>query len=349
MWAFAVVFAVAFTLGLLLTPWSGRLGQRLGVVAAPGGRRQHAGRISRLGGIGLYLPFVAAVASLELLPAAWVPASLDPKEGTRLLGLLLGSTLAFVVGLLDDRWEFPPLPQHALQVACSFIAIATLIFIERVMNPFTNTLLVFPWPVVGALTVFWVMGMMNTVNFLDGLDGLAGGVAAIICAILTLHMVREGQLSVALLPLALLGATLAFLPYNFHPARVFMGSSGAYFLGFALAALGIMAGARMATMLLMLLVPILDVAWVMAERWRAGGRTGQADRRHLHYRLLDLGLSTRQVVSLYYALCGSFGLVALLVSSRLFKLGALAVLGLGALALLWWVSRRGGDGSAAEE
>ncbi|MGQ9585778.1 MAG: glycosyltransferase family 4 protein [Anaerolineae bacterium] len=337
--AFVWAFGVALALSLILTPLCARLGRRLGVVAYPGGRRKHVGAVSRLGGTGLYLPFVAAILSLRLLPPSWLPPSLDPKETTRLAGLVLGSTVAFLFGLTDDRREFRPLPQYAAQLACACIAIATLIFIERVMNPFTDQLLIFPWYVTAGLTIFWVMGMMNTVNFLDGLDGLAAGVGAIVCTVLTAHMIREGQWSVALLPLALLGATLGFLPFNFHPARVFMGSNGSYFLGFALAGLGIIAGARMATMLLMLLVPILDVAWLIWQRWRAGTSPGTPDRRHLHYRLLDLGLSQRQIVLGYWVLCGAFGLFALLVSSRLYKLIALAGLGLVTLAVLWWVSR----------
>jgi len=339
MLAFACAFLVALGLSLLLTPLGAWLGTRLGLVAHPGGRRRHARAISLLGGIGLYVPFVAAILVLQFLPKSWLPPSLDPKESIRLAGLLLGSTVAFLFGLADDRYEFSSLPQYAAQFACALIALASLIFIERVMNPFTDELWIFPWYVTAGLTIFWFMGMMNTVNFLDGLDGLAAGVGAIVCAILTVHMVREGQLSVALLPLALLGATLGFLPFNFHPARVFMGSNGAFFLGFALASLGIIAGARMATMLLMLLIPILDVAWLIWQRWRAGTSPGTADRRHLHFRLLDRGLSQRQIVLGYYVLCGAFGLFALLVSSRLYKLLALGGLGLITLAVLWWVSR----------
>ena len=120
------------------------------------------------------------------------------------------------------------------------------------------------------------MGMINTVNWLDGLDGLAAGVSAIVAAFLAIHMIREGQLSVALLPLALLGATLGFLPYNFNPAKIFMGSSGSYFLGWALAALGIMGGAKVATVLLAMGLPIMDVAWLIYHRWKRGDKRNQS-------------------------------------------------------------------------
>jgi len=225
----------------------------------------------------------------------------------------------------------------------ALIAIATLVFIERVMNPFTDRLAIFPWYVTAPITIVWITGMINTVNFLDGLDGLAAGVAAIVAAVLFVHMLRVGQYSVSLLPLALLGSTLGFLPYNYHPAKVFMGSTGSFFLGYTVATLSIVAGARMATVLLVLAIPILDVAWLILVRLRRGRSVGQADRRHLHYRLLDLGFSQRQVVAAYCMLSAAFGVLALLISSRLFKLVALLALGLIAALVLAAVSRLGED------
>ncbi len=177
------------------------------------------------------------------------------------------------------------------------------------------------------LTIFWFMGMINTVNWLDGLDGLAAGVSAIVAAFLAIHMIREGQFSVALLPVALLGATLGFLPFNFNPARVFMGSSGSYFLGWALAALGIIGGAKVATVLLVMGLPILDVAWLIYNRWRRGGQPGVGGRDHLHYRLLDIGFTQRQIVLGYYAFCATVRRCWRLgLENRLFKLVALLVL-----------------------
>jgi UDP-GlcNAc:undecaprenyl-phosphate GlcNAc-1-phosphate transferase len=180
--------------------------------------------------------------------------------------------------------------------------------------------------------------MINTINFLDGLDGLVAGVGAIVSAVLAVHMLREGQYSVALLPLALLGATLGFLPFNFYPAKIFLGS-GSLILGYAIATLGIAAGAKLALLLLVLSIPIVDVAWLIISRLRAGESIGQADRRHLHFRLLDLGLSQRQVVLLYYAYCVLLGTSALLIDSRLLKLITLVALGLATLGMLAWLAR----------
>ena len=333
-WPFALVFGVGLVLALLGTPLAAAWGRRRGLVDQPGPRRWHKGVIPRTGGIALFVAFMAAAMLAQWLP---VPRQ-DPKELTRFLGIALGMTFLFVVGYLDDRYELRPGPQYLAQAVSGLIAIAFVVFIERVMNPFTNTLTIFPYWFIVAFTLVWIMGMINTFNFLDGLDGLAAGVGAIVSLFLGIHMLREGQYSVALLPLALLGATLGFLPFNVYPAKIFLGS-GAMTLGYAIATLGIAAGAKLALLLLVLAIPIVDVAWLIVSRLRTRQSIGQADRRHLHYRLLDLGLSQRQVVLLYYTYCIALGTAALLINSRLMKLVALIVLGLGTLALLALLAR----------
>ncbi len=333
-WPFAAVFGVALVVALIGAPVAAAVGRRLGLVDKPDPRRWHQGSIPRTGGIALFVAFMIAAVLAQWLP---VPR-LDPKELTRFLGIVLGMSFLFVVGLVDDWRELPPGPQYMVQALSGLIAIAFLVFIERVMNPFTNQLTVFPMVLTVMITLAWVMGMINTVNLLDGVDGLAAGVGAIVSAVLAIHMVREGQYSVALLPLALLGATLGFLPYNYYPARVFLGS-GSWVLGYAIATLGIAAGAKMALVLLVLSIPIVDVAWLIVSRLRAGQPIGQADRRHLHYRLLDLGLSPRQVVILYYAYCATLGAAALLIGSRLLKLVTLLAMGIITLILLGWLAR----------
>ncbi len=344
--AFALVFAASFLVSLALTPLAGRLGLRLGIADVPGGRRKHVGRVSRLGGVALFAAFMTGILVMHLLPEGVRPATNDPNEATRLLGVLLGSVFVFAAGIWDDARELPSWPQFVVQAAAAGIAMLFLIFIEVVNNPLTNRQIWFPWYITVPLTLFWIMGAMNTVNFLDGLDGLAAGVTAIAALVLTVHMVREGQHSVALLPLALLGSTLGFLPYNFHPARVFMGSGGSYFLGFALGTLSIVAGGKVATLLLVLGIPIMDVAWQMVSRIRRGQPIGQGDRGHLHFRLADMGWSQRRIVLAYYAFCALFGGMALLISTRLYKLIALVALAGLVAGVFVWASRRGGAAGA---
>jgi UDP-GlcNAc:undecaprenyl-phosphate/decaprenyl-phosphate GlcNAc-1-phosphate transferase len=334
-WPFVAVLVTALIVALVSTPLAARWGRRHGIVDEPGPRRRHQGSVPRTGGIALFAAFMVGMILSQWLP---VPRQ-DPNELLRFVGITTGATLLFVVGLIDDRFELRPGPQYLAQALAGIVAILCLVFIERVMNPFTDEVQVFPYPLVVAFTLVWIMGMVNTINFLDGVDGLAAGVGAIVSAVLSIHMLREGQYSVALLPLALLGATLGFLPFNFPPARIFLGS-GSWVLGYAIATLGIAAGAKLALLLLVLGIPIVDVAWLIVSRLRAGQSIGQADRRHLHFRLLDAGLSGRQVALLYYAYSILLGAAALFIASRMAKLITLIALGLGTLILLAWLARR---------
>jgi UDP-GlcNAc:undecaprenyl-phosphate GlcNAc-1-phosphate transferase len=337
-WAvYGGVFAVAFAVTWLLTPVAGALSRRLGLVDLPGGRRQHQGAIPRLGGVAIYAGFM--VATLLTLPM--LSSHYQPGDWVRLTGLLLGCAVAFVGGLLDDHRQFGPWPQLAVLFIASAIAIRYWVFIEIVRSPFGDQSIQFPLAATIVLTFLWLAGMTTTVNWLDGLDGLATGVSAIAMLVFFVHMLRMGQQGVALLPLALLGAALGFLPRNTHPARIFLGSSGAYFLGFAVGALALIGVARTGTALLVLGVPILDVAWQIFDRMRHGRSPGSGDRGHLHFRLLDLGLPQRRIVLLYYALSATLGGLALLMPPPLYKLLALVALGLIVTAVLVALTRLG--------
>jgi len=337
-----IVFLVSWLTALTVAPLSARLGRCWAIVDCPGGRRAHAGVVPRTGGIALFAAFIAGSA-LALI--AWPP--INPEDVRRLAAVVGGTALVFVFGLWDDRRELPAWPQFLIQGIAALIAVAGTVFIERFTDPVSRQLVVIPdlvpylgWGIVVGVTVFWIVGMINTVNWLDGLDGLAAGVAFIAAALFAIHSFRLGQPEIALFPIALAGACLGFLPYNFHPARVFMGTAGAMTLGYALATLSILAPARIATALLVLGVPIIDVAWIIVSRWRRGASATQGGRDHLHHRLLEAGLSQRQIVGLYYGLCLVFGGLALVGPSPLFKLITLTVLGLGVVAVLWRLSRR---------
>jgi UDP-GlcNAc:undecaprenyl-phosphate/decaprenyl-phosphate GlcNAc-1-phosphate transferase len=351
--AFGVIFLLAMCLTWASAPLAGRVGHALGLVDRPGGRRRHQGVIPRTGGLALFVGFFFAVLLTvvlpELLPAqwtTWLPPRNDPKEAQRLTALLAGSLFCVVAGFLDDRYELASGPQYLVQFVAALIAISGLIFIKHVNNPLGDGLLFgpdgFPWWIVWPLTVFWFMGMMNTVNWLDGLSGLVAGVTAILAAVLAAHMLwatQPPQLSVALLPMALLGAAIGFLPFNLAPARLFMGSSGSYFLGFAVAALGIIGGARVATVMLVLGLPALDVAWLIVNRWRRGLSPAQGGRDHLHLRLADLGLREQTIVLGYWVFCALFGAITLLLNGPMQKIAALSILGVLVLAVLIWASQ----------
>jgi UDP-GlcNAc:undecaprenyl-phosphate GlcNAc-1-phosphate transferase len=356
MTAYVIVAAASCLLSLLLAPLSMRLSRRLGIVARPGGRRQHMGLIPKLGGIVVLGAFLGG-AMISLAVRSWLPPppeGPDPLEMRRFVAVLVGTVLIGLFGLLDDRFELRSTPQYVAQAVVSAVAIAGLVFIERVGNPFTEEIFVFPWPIVWGLTLLWLMGMMNTVNFLDGLDGLAAGVAGIVSIVLLIHMLRVGHYGPALLPAALLGTIVGFLPYNFYPARIFLGS-GAITLGYLIGTLSLVGGARVATVLLVMGIPIADVAWQIVSRWRHGRSMNEGDRGHLHYRLRDLGWSQPQIVFLYWTFCASFGVLALLVSSRMLKLIAILCLAAWVMVVLTVLTRRAetrqgplGDSPSAE-
>ena len=334
-----IVFLTAFFLAFLLSPLTARLGHRLGLTDRPGGRRKHQGEISRLGGIALFAGFMSAALLVFGLSALDIWPPLAAEDLKLLTGVLLGSTVIFTFGLWDDRKQLPPWPQFVAQFGVALLAISFDIIIERATLPIFGFTIFPPW-ITYPLTIFWVMGMINTVNFLDGLDGLAAGVTAIASLLFAAHAYSLGQTTVALFPLALAAACLGFLPFNFFPARVFMGSSGSMFLGFALASLSILAPAKVATALLVMGIPIVDVAWVLINRWRRRGNPMEGGRDHLHFRLFDLGFSQRQIVLLYYGFCAAFGLMALLIEDRVYKLLAMGLMAALTMGVLWWLASK---------
>jgi UDP-GlcNAc:undecaprenyl-phosphate GlcNAc-1-phosphate transferase len=356
----ALTFLIAFGVTALLVPPVMRLSERRGWVQTPGGRRLHARPTSNVGGIAIYCGFVVALlATFALDP--WLPRT--PFEKLRLGLLLLGGTLIFLVMWLDDVRELSPLPKLAAQTTAALIAVgpylwdharyadaagalteARGIVLTAFKFPFVDQVSLWnasPWLAIIA-TVVWIGWMTNTINWSDGIDGLAGGVSLIAALALALNALRQDQpqLTIALLPLALAGAAAGFLLFNFPPARIFMGDSGAEFLGYMLGVSAIIGGAKLATVLLVLGVPILDVVWLTISRTLAGRSPAHGGRDHLHLRLHDLGFSTRQVVLFYYALSVSFGLLGISKAEPYVKLIALALLAMIVLVVIVYASRR---------
>lgn len=337
--ALLIVFCLSFAITLAMIPLMRVLGKRAGIVSRAGGRRRNEGdlrQVSKLGGVAVYIGFTATIFIAQSLN---IPR-FDDAEVIRLTGLILGGTLIFLVGLLDDAVELNPIQLGTAQILAAGIAVAFQIFIETLNNPLTGQQ-TDPWPPLVTITIsmFWIGLMMNTVNFMDGLDGLVGGVAFIAGAMLFINsafILQPAQTSVSLLPLALMGSSLAFLLYNFYPAQIFLGG-GAYFVGYLLGTLSIIGGAKMATILLVMGLPLMDLAWQVANRMRQGRNPMHGDRGHIHLRLLDVGFSQRQIVLGYYFFCTFFGILTLITASRLFKFIAfgvmIALIGIGFLIL----------------
>lgn len=333
---FIIVFLLAIGLTAGLTPLVIMLGQRWNLVADPGGRRVHQGRVTRIGGLAIFPPFVIACLVTLGLPRQ------DSLEITRLIGMLVGLTIVWVMGMLDDRYRLPAWSQGLALVLAATAAILSKVFIELFNNPILNAPVKVDWYLMVPITLFWLIGMPTTLNLLDGLDGLATGVTAISALVLFIHMLRLGQYSVALLPLALLGCCLGFLPFNFFPARIYLGG-GAYVLGFALGALSIISGAKVATVLLVVWLPIIDMVWQIISRWRRHQPVSLGDRGHLHLRLQDIGWPQGRIVLLYYSFTAVLGATALLISSRLLKLVILVALAIVIFVSLAILARTTGD------
>jgi len=340
---YGLIFLVSLLASALLTPLARQLSLRWGFVAEPGGRRRHRGRIPKLGGIPIFSAFLLAtlLAYYVLVPPA------NEREAMLLRGVFWGGLLMFAGGLLDDRWELPPGALFLLQFLGVAVAMGHQVFIQQFTLPFIgfraldwqgnilHLLLMF------ILTAGWILGMVNTINFLDGLDGLATGVGAIAALLFAWHHYSlVGESAIAAFPLALAGALIGFLPFNFAPARIFLGSAGAYFLGYGLATMSILAPAKIATALLVLAVPIMDVAWQILDRLRRGQSPFRGDRGHLHFRLSDFGLPTRRIVVGYYVVATVFGLAALFAPTPTSKLVILLLLSAIVFAILVWLTRR---------
>lgn len=322
------VFALAGAVAFVSTALAVHIGPRMrALVDTPRARHHHRKPMPRIGGVALFAGFAAASA----LAYTSAPLS-NPADERRIVGVLIGCAFLFFIGLLDDWCELGWLPQLLAQLGAAVIAIGATVFIERFTNPFSGDVVeLHLWPFVGPvlvfiLTCFWIVGMMNTVNWLDGLDGLAAGVGAIAAILFAVHMISLAQQQVSLYALALAGACLGVLPFNFNPARIFLGGTGAMVLGYALATLSILAPARLATALLVMAVPITDTAWQIFHRYRRGASILHGDRGHLHFRLIDLGHSQRRIVIGYWVAAAAFGALSLTVSSQLIKLAALILL-----------------------
>ncbi len=298
--------------------------------------RQEGPLKPRLGGLALYLGFTLAI--LATMP--WVEGR-TPEELKKIIGLLLGCTAVVAMGAWDDRKELGAWPQLAAQMVAACLALLSGIIIDAIANPLASgpseSLLWLPIYASVPFTILWLVGAMNAVNFIDGLDGLAGGITAIAAAILFLRSVDTGQFTIALLPLALAGAALGFLPHNLFPARLTLGTCGALFCGFALASLSVIGGTKAATVLLVLAIPILDAAWIVIRRLSQKRSPFLGDRIHIHYRLKDVGLSEGRIVLLLWTLSALLGTLAIALPSpllKLYALGGLVVTVGGSLVLL---------------
>lgn len=308
-----LAFVLALGISYLATPWVRRLALRLNVMVHPGGRRVHAQPMPLWGGIAIFAGFVLAV----LLVMRFNPQY--DEFGSKMLGVLVAGAVVVTVGLLDDMKEFSAAIQLLAIILAGAILMAFDVKIQFLTSPFGNTdMIVLPTVVSYLVTISWVFMVTKTVDFMDGLDGLAAGIGAISSGILAIMAFYAVQPHVALMAAALSGACIGFLRFNFNPAKIFMGTGGSQFIGFALASIAIIGAFKVAAAIALVLpilvfgVPIFDGLFVIFKRFRDRRPLHVADKSHLHHRLLEKGLSHKQVVIIIYIMSAVVGGAALL-------------------------------------
>lgn len=346
---------VTFVVALVLSALSGavvkRVAERRDILDRPTEapeRKVHPRPVPLLGGIAIFLGFFLTIVFLSRWPEVVTGQNILPKY---LWGMFLGSIVLMLGGYLDDRFRLPPWKQILFPIVASFVIIGSGIGIRSMTNPFGGSVAIdpisiplFSWD--GAVyhltlwtdlfTFLWLMGMMYTTKFLDGLDGLVAGITTIGSIAVFILSMRPPvlQSDTAHLAIALAGAGCGFLLWNWHPAKLFLGEGGSLLTGFLLGTLAIVAGSKIATALLIMGIPILDVLWVIVRRvfleHRSPFRT--ADRKHLHFRLLDVGFSHRGAVFFLYLLTLIFSATTI-VFRGMQKLVALVVLAIVMLIL----------------
>ena len=309
MTAVIVPLVAALVLALLLTPVARQMAVRYGLVDRPVARSSHSKPIPFGGGHAIFITFWLATLAFG-----------GPLEAP-LAGLLLGSVILLVVCTIDDRRGLAALPRLLVQFFVAGIAYIAGVRIVQIANPL-EAWIGPEFIVMGLLelpiTVLWIAGVTNVMNWLDGLDGLAGGISAIAALTLAVVALSNPQTLAIAVPLAALaGAVIGFLRYNFPPASVFMGDSGAMFLGYMLASLSVLGAVKgpaavvLVVPLLVLGLPLFDSANTMLQRLRRGRPIHKPDRGHLHHRLRDSGLSTRETVLFLYGITGLLCMIAL--------------------------------------
>jgi UDP-GlcNAc:undecaprenyl-phosphate GlcNAc-1-phosphate transferase len=309
--------ALAAGIAYLLTPLVQRAAVRCGAAHAPRARDVHTEPVPRWGGVAIYLAFLVALAIAMAVMQLWFGRLVLRPTLVAGFGVFLGGTLLSLVGALDDLREMSAGKQMVVQILCALLVIPFGVKIEFLTDPFHPGHMIYLGLWTYPLTVIWIVGVTNAINWIDGLDGLAAGVCAIAAMTLALMAVQSGQPALALLSASLCGSLLGFLRYNFNPAKIFMGG-GALFVGFTLAAISAVGAFKVAAAMaivvpiLILGVPIFDTAFVIARRFWQGKPIYQADKSHLHHRLLARGFTQRQTVLILYLVSFSLSIVATL-------------------------------------
>ena len=288
-------------------------------------RKIHRRPIPLLGGVGLFLGFSIVAGYYAFFTDQMFGGYMLPKH---IIALILGGLVLIIGGILDDKYNLKPIYQFIWPIIAVVIVVASGIGIDYINNPWGETInlssinielfnfngVPYYFTVIADLfALIWVVGMIYTTKFLDGLDGLVSGICVIACGVIFLLSMTQGvmQPETALISAILGGAAAGFLIFNWHPAKIFLGEGGSTYIGFMLGTLSIISGGKIATALLIMGIPIIDISWSIVRRIWNKQSPFKGDKRHFHFGLMKLGFTHRGAVVFLYFACATFGLLAI--------------------------------------
>ncbi|NIM02869.1 undecaprenyl/decaprenyl-phosphate alpha-N-acetylglucosaminyl 1-phosphate transferase [bacterium] len=331
--SYILVFLLSGLISLVVTPLIPLLARKFGVMDRPDERKVHRRLVPSWGGLAIYLAFSGSIALIFLFHDAFrvllrYHHFLVQKY---LVGILVGATIITILGLIDDKKGTNPTIKLLVQVIAAIVLLWYGIRIVGINNPLGKTYLEFSLYLSFIITIIWTVTFVNAINLIDGLDGLAAGVvviASITFFVITLFQIdKQSNVTisnrlelVAIMSMALVGSASGFLLYNFHPARIFMGDTGSMFLGFILGTITIMGTLKTVAAIAILVpimvigLPLLDTFLTIIRRLKRRKPLLQADREHLHHRLLDYGWGQKKTVLLMYGISGILALGAILLT-----------------------------------
>ena len=334
---YLAAFACAFGISLVATPFARKVAFRFNAVQYPRVRDMHNKPMPRMGGIAIIMGFVITV----LIMSLFIPYF----RSMEFLGFAIGAIIIAATGIVDDIIELRPSTKLVVQVVVAVIVVASGTRIEIIVWPITAYL----QPISVPITIFWIIGMTNAVNLIDGLDGLAAGVSAIGALCLMALCILSGSPLAVVLSATLAGSCMGFLPRNFNPAEVFMGDTGALFIGYVLAVSSVMGVFKGYTLLAVLVVflalslPILDTVFAFFRRIyksRSFSSWMDGDRGHMHHRLIDAGFTHKQSVILLYGVSAATAVIAVVIAMQDSRAIFVTLMFLFALFMVLYVYRK---------
>lgn len=310
-------FVTSLAVALIFSPVAIKIAPKIGAIDVPkDGRRMHTKAMPRFGGLAIYM---GTMVSLVIYAG----------QNEKILPVIIGGTLIYILGVIDDLKNLPAKLKFGAQLLVAILMYTMGLRIKLITNYFGEGALHFGTVVCFIVTVLWIVGVTNTINLIDGLDGLAAGIAAIaalsIAYVAYIHGDEYGMMIVCLAMLCLAGGCIGFLPFNFFPAKIFMGDGGSLFLGFMMATLSVVGPLKRSTIIavvvpvIVLGIPLFDTFFAIFRRVVNKRPIMEADKGHLHHRLMALGYGQRRAVLMLYGISGVMGMAAVLISRELYK------------------------------